>query len=80
MDLSFMKFTVSVDDELFLTMHVMKPNLIHYVSSVYLVTITLHVSGLLVAHHHKVKIYTVYATDGTCVCFSLLSAGHLTVN
>jgi hypothetical protein len=31
-------------------------NLIHYLSSVYSVTLTLHVSSLLVAHHQEVKI------------------------
>jgi hypothetical protein len=34
-------------------------NLIHYVSSVYSVTVPLHVSGLLVAHHHGVTM---------CIC------------
>jgi hypothetical protein len=29
----------------------------HYLSSVYSVTITVHVSGLLVAHHHEVPMY-----------------------
>jgi hypothetical protein len=29
----------------------------HYLSSVYSVTIPLHVSGLLVAHHHEVTMY-----------------------
>jgi hypothetical protein len=29
----------------------------HYVSSVYSVTISLHVSGLLVAHHQEVTVY-----------------------
>jgi hypothetical protein len=32
-------------------------NLTHYLSSVYLVTIPLHVSGLLVAHHQEVTMY-----------------------
>jgi hypothetical protein len=32
-------------------------NLMHYLSSVYSVTIPLHVSGLLVAHHQEVTIY-----------------------
>jgi hypothetical protein len=32
-------------------------NLMHYLSSVYSVTIPLHVSGLLVAHHQEVKMY-----------------------
>jgi hypothetical protein len=32
-------------------------NLMHYLSSVYSVTIPLHVSGLLVAHHQEVTMY-----------------------
>jgi hypothetical protein len=32
-------------------------NLMHYLSSVYLVTIPLHVSGLLVAYHQEVTMY-----------------------
>jgi hypothetical protein len=32
-------------------------NLIHYLSSVYSVTITLHVWGLLAAHHQEVTMY-----------------------
>jgi hypothetical protein len=32
-------------------------NLMHYLSSVYSVTIPLHVSGLLVAHHQEVTTY-----------------------
>jgi hypothetical protein len=32
-------------------------NLMHYLSSVYSVTIRLHVSGLLVAHHQEVTMY-----------------------
>jgi hypothetical protein len=34
-----------------------KTNLMHYLSSVYWVTIPLHVSGLLVAHHQEVTMY-----------------------
>ena len=34
--------------------HVNKTNLIHYLSSVYSVTQTLHVSGIFVAHHQEV--------------------------
>jgi hypothetical protein len=34
-----------------------KTNLMHYLSSVYWVTITLHVSDLLVAHHQEVAMY-----------------------
>jgi hypothetical protein len=33
-------------------------NFMHYLSSVYSITITLHVSGLLVAHHQQVTMYT----------------------
>jgi hypothetical protein len=36
----------------------MKTNLMHHLSSVYSVTIPLHVSGLLVAHHQEVAMYT----------------------
>jgi hypothetical protein len=32
-------------------------NLMHYLSSVYSITIPLHVSGLLVAHHQEVAMY-----------------------
>jgi hypothetical protein len=32
-------------------------NLMHYLSSAYSVTIPLHVSGLLVAHHQEVTMY-----------------------
>jgi hypothetical protein len=41
-------------------------NLKHYLSSVYSVTIPLHVAGLLVDHRQEDTIYTVYATNGTC--------------
>jgi hypothetical protein len=34
-----------------------KTNLMHYLSSVYSVTIILHVSGFLVAHHQEVTMY-----------------------
>jgi hypothetical protein len=37
-------------------------NLMHYLSLVYSVTIPLHVSGLLVAHHQEV-------TNGKCCTF-----------
>jgi hypothetical protein len=33
-------------------------NLMHYLSSVYSITVPLHVSGLLVAHHQEVTVYT----------------------
>jgi hypothetical protein len=32
-------------------------NLMHYLSSVYSVTIPLHVSGLLVVHHQEIAMY-----------------------
>jgi hypothetical protein len=38
-------------------------NLMHYLSSVYSVTIPLHVSGLLVAHHQEVAMYTLLPPD-----------------
>jgi hypothetical protein len=51
-------------------------NLMHYVSSVYSVTIPLHVSGLLVAHHLEVTMYNVYMQQMVCVIrFSRRSAG-----
>jgi hypothetical protein len=40
-------------------------NPMHYLSSVYSVTIPLHVSGLLVAHHQEVAMY-IHVTTGTC--------------
>jgi hypothetical protein len=50
----------------------------HNLSSVYSVTITPHVSGLLVAHHQDV---TVYICDGLYVLYVLVdSEGPLTVN
>jgi hypothetical protein len=45
-------------------------NLMHCVSSVYSVTIPLHVSGLLSAHHLKVTM-CICATIGTCQTFQL---------
>jgi hypothetical protein len=36
-----------------------KINLMHYLSSVYWITIPLHVSGLLVTHHQEVAMYKV---------------------
>jgi hypothetical protein len=44
-------------------------NLMHYSSPVYSVTIPLHRSGLLVAHHQEVTVYRIYATIGTCCAF-----------
>jgi hypothetical protein len=43
----------------FITLHVAcnETNWLHYLSSVYSVTIPLHVSGLLVDHHQEVAIY-----------------------
>jgi hypothetical protein len=46
---------------------VMKTNLIHYLSSIHFVSQTLHVSGILVAHHQEV--YCVYTTVGTCCIY-----------
>jgi hypothetical protein len=48
-------------------------NLMHYLSSVYSVTILLHVSGLLVAHHQEVTMHMQPLVR--VVRFSSLSAG-----
>jgi hypothetical protein len=47
-------------------------NLTHYLSSVYWVTIPLHVSGFIVAHHQEVAMYCV--TIGTC-CIRIVMFG-----
>jgi hypothetical protein len=56
-----------------------KTNLMDYLSSVYLVTIPLHVLGLLVAHRQEV---TVYICDSWYVLyvFVLFHPSPLTVN
>ena len=41
----------------------------HYLSSVYFVNQSLHVSGIFVAHHHEV--YCIYTTIDTCCAFQL---------
>ena len=41
----------------------MKTNLLHYLSPVYFVNQSLHVSGIFVAHRHEP--YHVYTTTGT---------------
>jgi hypothetical protein len=46
-----------------------KTNLMHYLSSVYSVTMPVHVLGMLFANHQEVTMYTVYATVGTCCMF-----------
>jgi hypothetical protein len=38
----------------------------HYLPSLFWVITTLHVSGLLVAHHQEVAMYIQYMTIGTC--------------
>ena len=43
---------------------VIKANLLHYLSSVYFVIQTLHVSGIFVAHLQEV--HSIYTTIGTC--------------
>jgi hypothetical protein len=57
-------------------------NLMHYLSSVYSVTIPQHVSGLLVAHHQEVTMYTSTNTcDNLYVLYVLVdSAGPLTAS
>jgi hypothetical protein len=44
-------------------------NLMHHLSSIYSVTIPLHVSGLLVAHHQEV---TMYVCDNCYVLYVLV--------
>jgi hypothetical protein len=48
---------------------VMETNLMHYLSSVYFVSQSLHVSGIFVAHHQEV--YCTYTTTGRCCAFQL---------
>jgi hypothetical protein len=48
---------------------VIKTNLLHCLSLVYLVSQPLHVSGVFVAHHQEV--YCIYTTTGTCCAFQL---------
>jgi hypothetical protein len=48
-------------------LRVMKTNLMHYLSSVYFVNQTLHVSGIFVAHHQEV--HCMYTTIGTYCAF-----------
>jgi len=45
----------------------MKLNLMHYLSSVYLVNQPLHVSGIFVAHHQEV--YCIYTAIDKCCDF-----------
>jgi hypothetical protein len=49
--------------------HVMKTNLIHYLSSVYFINQPLHVLGIFVAHHQEV--YCIYTTICMCCTFQL---------
>jgi hypothetical protein len=42
-------------------------NLMHYLPSVYSVTVPLHVSGLIVAHRPEVAMY-IYICVCVCVC------------
>jgi hypothetical protein len=41
-----------------LDIRVYETNMMHYLSSVYSVTISVQLSGLLVAHHQEVTMYT----------------------
>jgi hypothetical protein len=50
-------------------------NLIHCLSSVYSVTTSLHVSGLLVAHHQEV---TMYICNKLCVLYLLVDCPRST--
>ena len=45
---------------------VMKTSLMHYISSVYFVSQSLHVSGISVAHHQEVYYIYVYITGMFC--------------
>jgi len=47
--------------------HVMKTNLMHYLSSVYFINQTLHASGIFVAHHQEV--YYMYTTRNNCCIY-----------
>jgi len=58
--------------------HVMETNLMHYLSSVYIVSQPLHVSGIFVANHQEV--YCIYTTVVTCRTFQLTVCGQQTVN
>jgi hypothetical protein len=49
-------------------------NLMHYLSSVYSLTILLHVSGLIVARHQEV---TMYICDNWYVLYILVDFGSL---
>ena len=49
--------------------YVIKTNFVHYLSSVYFVNKSLHISGIFVAHHQEV--YCIYTTIGTCCVFQL---------
>ena len=49
--------------------HVMKTNLMHYLTSVYFIIQSLHVAGIFVAHHQEV--YSIYTTVVTCCSFQL---------
>jgi hypothetical protein len=51
-------------------------NLMHYLSSVYSVTIPLHVSGLLAAHHQEV---TVYICDSWYVLYILVDCRDIVI-
>jgi hypothetical protein len=51
-----MRCTVELCDNMY-TNVCSETNMMHYLSSVYSVTIPLHVSGLLVAHHQEVTMY-----------------------
>jgi hypothetical protein len=52
-----------------LSVCVIKTNLMHYLSSIYLVNQPLHVPGVFVAHHQVV--YCIYTTISTCCAFQL---------
>jgi len=47
----------------------MKTNLMQFLSSLYFVNQSLHVSGIFVAYHQEV--YCIYTTIGTCRAFQL---------
>jgi len=53
--------------EYLISIRVMKTNLIHYLSSIYLVNQLLHVSGISVAHHQEVHCISI--TRANCCIY-----------
>jgi hypothetical protein len=59
----FKAFLLSFRKESIKMFSVIKTNLMHYLSSVYFVNQSLHVSGIFVAHHQE--LYCIYTAIGT---------------